>query len=380
MISGCTTKPLESQDTEDRVPVRIEEAIRGTFSQHVELAGRTKSRIDFPIIAPSPLMVKEIYVQIGDEVKEGASLLLFDDEEAQQQLTEARKQLATLEKNVKDLQALQQQALEANRAIQQESEESVRRAQALIEGSQTGAVTMLDLLQASTQLLVRQNQMQNLPDMSALQPAQLELQVEQARTQIRMAEESIQRLTIKAPFDGVITLRNIEAKGVAVPNYPILQISNLDQIVIELQVGSTQIGQLQQGQKASVLIEGANEALEASLDYLSPGIGPQSPLYQAQIILDNQERRLFPGQLATVQLETLVMEEALLIPVQAVFFEDEKSFVYLVQEQKAVKKEVQLGERNQSHYVVLSGLDEQDPVITMGRERLTEGRLVYIQK
>ncbi len=112
MISGCTTKPLESQDTEDRVPVRIEEAIRGTFSQHVELAGRTKSRIDFPIIAPSPLMVKEIYVQIGDEVKEGASLLLFDDEEAQQQLTEARKQLATLEKNVKDLQALQQQALE----------------------------------------------------------------------------------------------------------------------------------------------------------------------------------------------------------------------------------------------------------------------------
>jgi HlyD family secretion protein len=383
LISGCTTEPLEADDQkEEIIPVRAEKVTQAPFSEVLKLSGRSRSKQSVPILSPSPMTVKNVLVQVGQEVKEGDILLQFDDGQARKQLKNAQSQVNQLKETLAEMERLQRQALQATEAAQAESQEALERAQAVINGAQTGAVTMLDLLQASTQLLVLQNQMQTLQGSAAanINPTQLQIQLEQAKAQVRLAEQVIEQLTVKAPFDGVITARHIEPQGLAVPNIPLLQISQLDQIIVDVQVGSTQIDQLETGMKANVLFEGEQQPIEAILDVLSPGVGLQGNLYQAQIRLDNQERNLYPGKLAKIEVIVKHYEDARLVPVQAVFFQEDQPHVFTVKNNQAQLKEIQLGERNSSYYRVLSGLEVNELVVTTGRDKVTDGRTVYLQK
>lgn len=382
ILSGCTTKPLESADQEEEIiPVRSDLVIQSPFSQTLELSGRSRSRQDLPIIAPNPMLVKEVPVQVGQRVNEGDILLQFDDEQSKEQLKQAKSQLERLEQGVAEAEHIQREAMTAAREAQAESQIALDQAQAILEGAQTGAVTILDLLQASTQLLLLQNQLQISPDsLQNINPAQLQAQLEQARGQVLLAEQAIDQLTITAPFDGTITARQVDPNGVAIPNTPLLQLSQLDQIIVDLQVGSTHIDQLQTGMKAYVLFEGIEQPIEAKLDFLSPGVGIHGNQYQAQIIIENQNHQLFPGKLAKIDVEIKYYEDTLLVPIQAVFYQENNTFVYTMSNNQAILKEIQLGERNKSYYRVISGLEVDEPVITSGRERVTDGSRVYIQK
>jgi HlyD family secretion protein len=381
---GCGTKPLEAKNDEELVPVSVQNIVKGPFIQTTELIGHSRSKHNLAILAPSPMKVKQVHAQLGDKVKKGAPLIQFEDEEAKEQLKIANRNLTLLKHNIVKVEQSQQQAFQARQEMVNKSQKALERAQTVINGAQTGAFTMLDLVQVSTQLLLLQSQIQGMsvigPSIEQLNPAQLQLQLEQARAQVRLAKENVDQHIINAPFSGSVTLRNIEPNEMAMPNIPILQISSLEQIIIDLQVGSSQIDQLKTGQKAFVLFEGDQRPIEASLDALSPGAGFQSPLFQAQIYLDNTERILFPGKLATVTIETTSIDQALLVPSRSVFFIEDKPYVYVVQENKAKRRELHLGERNKSHYLVLSGLKENDKVIVSGRERVTDGREVYVQK
>jgi HlyD family secretion protein len=382
-ISGCTTEPLKAdQQREEVIPVQAEEVVLAPFSQRLELSGRSRSKQDLPILAPTPMKVKEVYVQVGQEVKEGDILLQFEDEQARTQLKDAQRQVEQLENALADVEKIQREAAQAAQATQAENQETIERAQAVLDGAQTGAVTMLDLLQASTQLLLLQNQMQTIQGnaLSSVNPTQLNLQLEQAKAQVKLAEQAVEQLSITAPFDGVITARHIEPKGVATPSFPLLQLSQLQQIIVDVQVGSTQVDQLKAGMKAYVLFEGEQEPIEATLDTLSPGVGIQGNLYQAQIRLNNQERSLLPGKLAKIEVEVKHFEQSLLVPVQAVFFQEDQAHVYAVQNDRALLKEIQLGERNRTYYRVLGGLEENELVITTGRDQVTDGKTVYLQK
>lgn len=382
-LIGCTTKPLESVEQEEIIPVRVENVEKDTFINLLELSGRTKGKQEFPIFAPSPIQVEQVYVQLGQEVKQGDKLLQFSNPELEGQLQEAQSQVAQLEEGVTQLEEMRKEAQKAQEQLTNQSQESIERAQAILNGAQTGAVTMFDLLEASTQLLLMQNQLQNIGDpnqLTAFSPQQLVIQQEQANAQVRTLKRAIEQLTVNAPFDGVITVKNIGANEMALPNTPLLQLSNVEQITVDMQVGSTQVNQLKQGMKARIWVEGKNQPIEARLDALSPGVSIQGNLYQAQIFLDNQDRALFPGQFVKIEVETEHIEDALLVPVQAIFFQDDQAFVYTVEEKKAIRKKINIGERSRNSYHVLSGLSEQDVVITLGQERVTDGRTVYIQK
>ncbi|WP_202080042.1 efflux RND transporter periplasmic adaptor subunit [Caldalkalibacillus salinus] len=381
IMTGCTTAPLQSADQDEEIlPVRVGKVEQGTFQQTIEISGQTRARQTFPVVSPSALEVKDVYVQIGDQVAEGDPLLTFDNQEARAQLQEAKEQVRILEETYQDAQSLSRQASEEASERLKEQEEAVARAQAVVEGAQTGAVTILDLLQASTELMLFQSQMAQGPDTSSFSNiTQLELQLEQARTQVRLAEESLKRLTVTAPFPGLVTARYIDPNDMAMPNTPVLQVSNLDQIMIDLQVGSSQINQLRQGMDVMVHLEEEQKAIETSLHTLSPAPGPEGT-FQAQIRLDNEDRAIFPGKLARIQAEVASMENKILVPVEAIFIQDESSYVYTIdEEQVAHLQPVDIEERNQHVAVINAGLTPGQAVVTSGKNRLTDGRRVYIQ-
>ncbi len=315
LLGGCAEPPIVSEEQEEVIPVQTEQVKKEPFSEIVELSGRARSKQDFPVFAPTGMMIEQVYVQIGDDVRAGDPLLLLT------------------------------QALGGGGAMGQAA---LKRAQALLDGAQTGAVTMLEL-ETARQLL----------------------------SQNESAAKEEPRF-IFAPFDGVITLLNAQSGSMVSENIPVLQLSNLDQLVVDLQVGSSYIHQLQAGMKAYVWFDHLDKPVEASLDALSPGVSAEGNFYQAQINLSNVERTIFPGMLARVEVETQYYEDALLVPTESVFFQDEEAFVYKVQDGEAQLQTIKVNGRNPTHYRVLAGLKEGEQVVTLGRERLSDGRKVYV--
>lgn len=383
LLAGCSTKPIQSADSnEEIIPVHIADIKKGSFQTAIELTGRSMAVHSFPVIAPAPMVIEKVHVTLGQRVRQGDMLLTFDKKQAQEQLDAAKKQVRSLEAALAEMKETQKLAEQQLQAAQQEQLEQLQRAQAVVEGAQTGAVTMLDLLQASTQLLLFQSQNQALPSMDslALQPAQLNLQLEQAQAQVKLAEQSIEQLTVTAPFDGTITYLQALDEQIAVPNTPLLQLSNMEEILIDLQISPAQINKLAAGMPVTVKFEGEEEVHQSTLTGLSPAAALQTNTFQGQVLLRNENQTIYPGKLAKVEVVTATEAQALLVPVEAVFYQENQTYVYIVKDDKAHLTAVTLGERNQQEYVILEGLKAGDKVVTGGKERVTDGRKVYIQK
>ncbi len=382
LLVGCTTPPLEADQQEDRIPVRTSQIEIGSFQQTIELAGRTRSRTDFPLVSLAPLQISKVYVNLGDVVKKGDTLVQFNNTEVVSQLEETKRAVERLTAQKQELEQLAAEAQRVQQMVLAEREQALARAQAILAGAQTGAVTMLDLLQASAELLLLQAQGLEIPSMpDAFNQAAIEGQLEQARAQVKLAEQSLEQLTIKAPFDGTITLLNAERDGISLPNTPILQISDLNELMIDLQVGGSLISKLKQGQAVQLWFEQPISPLETTLTAFSPGISQtgQQTFYQALIRIDNSEGLYFPGMNVRAVVDTFGVDNVLLVPIDAVFFVEGKSYVYTLSDDRAFRRNVTLGERNQTHYMLLEGLEEGATVVISGKERLSDNRIVLIQ-
>lgn len=383
VFTGCETPPIEPELREEIVPVQTAPVTQETFVQTLELSGRSRSWSDYPVLSPSPLRVDKVFVELGEEVQKGQRLLTFDGEDAHVRLEEAREQLEAVEQAMEEMDRTVHQVEQPSEETIHNALQRMERANAIIDGAHTGAVTMLDLLQATTELQLLQNQMQihilQQQQMMQMQPLAMQQHLQQARLQVQMAEEAVQQLTVEAPFDGVITALNVAEQGMARPNHPILQLSQLDRLIVDVQVSGATITQLRKDQKAHVYFEGIDEPIEAAIDAISPSPLADQPFFQTKIYIDNDEG-LFPGQFVKVLVETEVIEDALLVPVEALFYQQGMPHVYKVQNNTAVLQQVVVGERSSGYYHLIEGLQNNDQVVTLGLERLTDGRKVYIHE
>gem|GEM_PF-3750181 len=378
ILTGCTTKPLEANNKEELIPVQVEKPKISTFKQYIELTGRTTSYADYPVVIPSPLKVEEVYVQLGDQVKEGEPLLQFNNDDAMNNLKELQKTIATLETKISEAKTTFHTMMDAQQQIQKKLAQSLSHTEQVVKNAQNGQATMNELIKASTDLMAKHIQAQSIPTLDPLKLEQLEMQLKQAKQNYLTLQRELEKLEVKAPFSGEITLKTVEPKGLAIPNKPLLQVSDMSKMIVELQVGRNHIDSLEKGQKAFVHLEGTKEEIPSKLHYISQGMGPEQATYQAQIVLDNDQQKFHPGQIATVKVEINSLNQALLIPVQAVFFEGDQAFVYVIENQLAYKKRIDVGPRNQLHYVVKEGIDPAASIVVKGRDKLSNGKKVHI--
>lgn len=377
ILIGCTTSPLESKQPIDVFSVQVEKVKKDTFVETLTLGGLTKAKQDFPVMVTTPSMVEEVYVQQGQRVKQGERLLRLHHPELESQISLAQRQVTLLEQALN--QTKEMDAAIVREELWKEYQEVLKKTEALVKGAQTGAVTMLDLLQTSTELLLIQSQLQTAVGLAQEeQRGQLLWQYEQAKQQLESLEQLKEGLIIKAPFSGVITMLNVAANELAIPQTPLLNLADLDQLLVQAPLNLTQLNRLKEGMPANIWFEGQGLAVQTTIHSISTGNIPGNAF--AAFMLDNQEANLLPGQLVKIEVETERTEDALLVPVQAVTFKEDAAYVFTISGDTARKKDVTLGKRNEEYYEVLSGLTEKDLVIVQGKERVIDGSKVSIQK
>jgi len=207
-------------------------------------------------------------------------------------------------------------------------------------------------------------------------------QAAQARAYLQKAEDNLAKTVLRSPLDGVVTAVNAKVGETAVVgtmNFAgtvILTVSDLSEIITEVEVDEADYTRLRLGQEATVTVDAlggqkyAGKVVEIGASAHAASASLQSNIRQFKVkvrILD-PGGELKPGVTARVRLMADRREKVLRVPLGAVRTEEKSGqpvyFVFVNEKGKAAKKVIQTGLSDDLYTEVLSGLDEGAEVVT----------------
>ena len=184
--------------------------------------------------------------------------------------------------------------------------------------------------------------------------------------------------SIIADFEGRLGKREI-AQGVLGSDSLIITLDNLKNIIIDIKVPENYVGVLRAGLRAEVSSSAFKRVFKGKVGSISSRIDPSTRSILARIIVNNSKFEIIPGQLMTVKVIYEEIEQ-IGVPESAVTIQGNTAFVYVVNNDAAEKKNIEIGKRNFGKVSVLSGISEGDQVITEGVSKVRNKSKIKIIK
>jgi membrane fusion protein, multidrug efflux system len=197
---------------------------------------------------------------------------------------------------------------------------------------------------------------------------------------IRLLEAQLEKTRIRAPFDGVIGLRFVSEGAYISPATAIATLYNITPAKIEFAIPGRYSTQVTPGKKIRFTIESDLNIYQGEVYAIEPRIDPDTRTLKIRAIADNRYGKLLPGQFVKVELILESMNNAILVPTEAVIPEQAGKKVYVVSNGKAKEVFIETGIRTANSLEVLSGLKAGDTLLTTGILQLRPGIDVEIAK
>lgn len=204
-------------------------------------------------------------------------------------------------------------------------------------------------------------------------------QWETSRARLDAIESRLADRLIKAPFEGIVGLRDISVGALVQPGDLITTLDDDRVMKLEFPVSATYLNVLHTGLEVLATSRAfAGRSFTGNVSAVDSRIDPVTRSIRVRALLDNPERLLKPGMLMYVEL-LKNPREALLIPEESLLPLGEQQFVFVVTADNRVeKRELQIGGRQPGLVEVLDGLAAGDQVVTHGHMKIAPGQQVTI--
>lgn len=203
---------------------------------------------------------------------------------------------------------------------------------------------------------------------------------EQARTELAMlnadidiVKSNIDLTELRAPFDGIIGLRNVSEGAYASPSVVVAKLTKISPLKIDFFVPERYASQIRPGTNLSFTIEGRQERFEATVYATESQVDVTTRTLAVRARYPNARGRLLPGRFATVEIRMHEIPDAIAVPTEAIVPEMGIDKVFLYRNGKAHAVEVTTGLRTESSIQIINGLNVGDTLITSGTLQLREG-------
>lgn len=311
--------------------------LQRTLSLPTTLRGNTES----VIYARTNGYVAAWYKGIGDQVKKGELLATIDAPEQEQELAQARAQREQIGARLE----LAQQTLNRWESLRQRE----------------SAISQQDL--AEKRSLVRQGQ----ADLAA------------ANANVKRLEQLESFRKITAPFNGVITRREIEV-GDLITNggKELFAVAQTDQLRLTIWVPQAYADDLKVGADVSVhLNEQQGAKLKARIDRVAGGIDPTTRARQVDLVLPNPGAKLLPGAYAEISIQLTSGINALIAPSSVLIITDQTQRVAVVDRDSRIAfRTIKLGRDLGRDVEILEGVSLDETLAVSPSDQLVEGELV----
>jgi membrane fusion protein (multidrug efflux system) len=295
---------------------------------------------------------------IGAHVKKGDVLVTISAPDLDQQLEQAKAQLVQLHAAVEQAQA--------NADLGQAT--NARTVRLVAQGWSTLEQGDTDRLNAASRN-------------AALAVAKANVTAQQA--EVNRLQELTGFEQIKAPFDGVVTARNVNIGDLlnagGTSGRALYQVADIHRMRIFVNVPQAFLGDLKPGIKATLHLPGQQETFEAELSSTSNALEENSRTALIELQADNPDGKLWPGAFTEVQFHIPSDSSTLRIPSTALIFGTHGMRVAAVDaNNKVVLKSVKLGRDLGDHVEIHSGLSLTDKLIDNPQESIEAGATVRI--
>lgn len=349
--------------------VDVEKITRGTIMQKVTGSGQIRPEVQVKISARVAGKILKLYAEEGDRVKKGQLLVELDQEQYQAALERAESTKLSMRANEKKLKS--------------------------------------DLIRAKN---LHEQGLMSEAEFEAVQASHeaAESNTRQAQASVKEAKDALAKTRLHADMDGTVSMLNKEegeiALGAQFQEDVIMIVADLTKMEAAIEIDENDVVNVSMGDTADVEIDAfADTTFKGVVTKIAnsatvKGLGTQEQVtnFEVTVALFDYNEKFRPGMSTTVDIITETRDDVLKVPIQAVTVrpkdklekkpgveehpESESSeeegttskdkkpemieVVFCVEDNKAVSKPVKLGISDDTYYVVISGVEEGDEVIT----------------
>ncbi|KFX56455.1 efflux RND transporter periplasmic adaptor subunit [Clostridium botulinum] len=387
-LVGCGNKDVATEQ-EKSIAVSVKKSKSSDIENKNMFTGTTKVATETSVTTEMAGTIEKTYVSLGQEVKKGDVLLTLKGDDINNSISQSKAALDLAQANYNNttsgsIESQTNQLENSVKLAQLQYDEAKRNYDMYTALYQADAISEdqykkieLSLNQAKQQLDIAQKSYtttteKNIPELQEL----AEKQLEQAKVSYDVAASNLDKLTLVSPVDGVITAKSCDSNEMISQQQPAFIISSPNTLEVNINVAQTDINKFSSGQDVEAVIDG--QTINGKVEYVPLIVDPQTSLYQVKILIDNSSNTLKAGMSAEVNLSLEKNENTITIPKKAVFEEDGKKYLYIVNdENRAVKTAVETGIETSMDIEVKSGIYSDDTVVVGGITLITDGSKVF---
>jgi RND family efflux transporter MFP subunit len=352
--------PAQCADkAQDVITVAAARVVRGEISREASFDAELRPFQEIELHARVTGYMDVLNVDAGDIVKAGDVLAVLD---------------------VPDLKIEIEHALAAERR----SKAEIVRAEAAYEDANLAYERLIKTSEARPNLIAQQD-----IDTAKAHDRTAEAAVDAAREAANVASAEVKRLRIlndytriTAPFAGVITKRYndpgalIQA-GTSTGTLPVVRLSQNEKLRVVFPVSISFVSAIKVGDPVEIRIPLLGRTISGTVARFSKKVETSTRTMDTEVDVPNKDLSLIPGIYATAVLRTDHHEKALVVPVEAVSREKETATVYVInREHRIEERQVKLGLETANRIEILSGVSENELVMTSSRAQVKPGEVV----
>ncbi|ACY15066.1 efflux RND transporter periplasmic adaptor subunit [Haliangium ochraceum] len=326
LASGCRGEIIDisSEDAgvDDPVPVEVVTLATGPIEDVLRFSANLEAEDDVQVLARAPGLVRQVLVEEGDRVAQGAVLVRLEDEEQRTQLARAKNDLARAERELALQTAMHERGVTSEQALESAQYERTRLA------------------------LMRDD-----------------------------AARALRYTTVRAPIAGTITQRLVKRGDNVTVQQPLFQLTDFGSLVARVYVPEKKLDALGAGQQARITAPATGEAEHSgTVERIAPLVDPQSGTVKVTINVPGaRAASLFPGMFVDVALVTERREDAVLLPKRALVYDNDIAYAFkLVEGKRAARVRVEPALESRFFVQPDEGFDAGDQVIIAGQVGLKD--------
>lgn len=327
-LSACAQEETKTGQKGAEKPVVVFNVSTKTVSNDIEAIGTAKANESISITAKVSGRLEKVLFSDGQLVKKGDVIALLDQDEEKAQLVTAKVQLA-------------------------EHQREIRRLNTLLERH---AAPVRDLDERKTLAAVTASNIKEI--------------------QARLAE-----LTLSAPFDGKLGIRQLSPGALIQPGMVITTLDQSNPIKLDFTIPATQLQSVFIGAEVQALSDvSKNQVFTGKVTAIDSRINPVTRTILIRAKLENKENKLIPGMLMRIKLHT-AQRQAVVVPEESITQKQDKHYITLVKaDLTAELRAIKIGQRYYGFVEVVKGLTAGEQVVVRGMGFIRPGAKVQVSE
>ena len=200
-----------------------------------------------------------------------------------------------------------------------------------------------------------------------------------ARAAVELGRVRLSKHTIRAPFTGIVGIRTLSSGAFVNVGAALVNLEKIDVLKLDFSIPEIFLSDVKVGQTVDVTVDALpNRSFQAQIYAIDPLIDVNGRALQIRARLKNPDMVLRPGLFARVTVKGRTEREVVLVPESAIVPRAGETFIYRIEDGKAVESQIDLGDRRGGMVEITGGLSNGATVVTAGHQRLKNGAAVDV--